>query len=301
MPINAGYEYFNAEKQYDQASTIEEKIAALEEMIRTSPGHKGAENLRAELRLRLKKLREKSERVKKTGKGAPGLKKEGFQVALLGMPNSGKSSLLEALTNARSASSPHPFTTHSPVVGTMDYKGVKSQIVDLPSVGNSTFDIGIVNTADCVALVIDSLDDIPRLEVLLARSIGKKLIVFSKIDLMTPDELRKLKARCSSKKIELLFCSSVSGEGIDELKQAIFRVMNKIRVYTKEPGKQPSAVPVVLPPKSTVRDVAESIRNGFSKQVSEARVTGPSAAFAHQKVGLGHVLKDLDTVEFKTR
>ena len=72
--------------------------------------------------------------------------------------------------------------------------------------------------------------------------------------------------------------------------------MNKIRVYTKEPGKARSEVPILLPSKSKVNDIAESIFHGFSKRVKETRITGPSAKFANQKVGLAHELKDMDVV-----
>ena len=60
MPINANYEYLEAEKKYLQAQGLDEKIKCLGELIKTSPGHKGAENLRAELRLRLKKILKKA-------------------------------------------------------------------------------------------------------------------------------------------------------------------------------------------------------------------------------------------------
>ena len=101
MPINADHEYIAAEKRYLQAGSLEEKIACLEDLIRKAPSHKGAENLRAELRTRLKKLKQKLEKGKKTGKGKKGIRKEGYQVALVGKTNSGKSLLLRKLTNAK--------------------------------------------------------------------------------------------------------------------------------------------------------------------------------------------------------
>jgi hypothetical protein len=76
--------------------------------------------------------------------------------------------------------------------------------------------------------------------------------------------------------------------------------MHVIRVYTKEPGKSPSPIPVILKEGSTVRDVAESILKGFSQRVKETKITGPSSKFPNQIVGLNHVLKDKDIVEFKT-
>src|SRR3989344_3373069 len=102
MPLNAGYEYVNAEKQYARAVTLDEKITALEEMIRAAPKHKSSEHHVAELKNRLRRFIEKKEKNKKIGKPSiKGIKKEGFQVVLLGFTNSGKSSLLAKLTNAR--------------------------------------------------------------------------------------------------------------------------------------------------------------------------------------------------------
>ena len=74
MPINAGHEYFEAEKKYLAAQTLEEKIAALRELIKTAPKHKSSENLLAELKTRLKKFIEKSEKSASVGKGKKGIR-----------------------------------------------------------------------------------------------------------------------------------------------------------------------------------------------------------------------------------
>lgn len=301
MPINAGYEYFNAEKVYNDAKTPEEKIIALEELIRKAPKHKSSENLLAELKTRLKKLREKSERMRKMGGGSKrGVKKEGYQVVLLGLPNSGKSALLARLTNARPEISPHPYTTLEPILGTMDYEGVRAQIVDQASIGNGAFDVGLLNNADCVLEVVEKLEDLPELEKFLNRSVARRIIVINKIDSMSDNELRRLNDRCKSKKLDYVLVSALSGQGLEELKKKIFGGMGVIRVYMKEPGKPASNIPAVLPSGSSLKDVAESIFHGFAKKVKETRVTGPSAKFANQKVGLAHVLKDRDIVEFHT-
>ncbi len=299
MPINAGYEYFNAEKIYLAAKTLDEKIVALEGMIRAAPKHKSSENFVAELKTRLKKFLEKKEKGKKVGKGKAGIKKEGYQCALIGMPNSGKSSLLGAMTNAKPSVSIHPFTTRVPELGTMDYYGVRAQIVDLPSIGSPNFDSGIANNADCLLVVINKIEEIAEIEKVLTRATGKKIIVFTKIDLLSSEERRKLEDRCRSKRIGVNFVSS-NGEGILDLKKRIFESMNMIRVYMKEPGKAASNIPAVMPIGSTVKDVAEGIFHGFSKKVKETRITGPSGKFMNQKVGIGHELKDRDVVEFHT-
>jgi small GTP-binding protein len=302
MTINAGYEYFNAEKKYDQAKTIEEKVAALEEMIRAAPKHKSSEKFVAELKNRLRRLLDKKEKAKSAGKTTKkAIRKEGFQCVLIGFTNSGKSSLLTKLTNAKPRIDSYAFTTRVSEVGTMDYYGVKSQIIDMPSIGSDAFDIGTINTADCIIIIITSLDEIEKIKPLLHKSTGKIIIAVNKIDILPSEQLRKLQETIKSRKIPGILISAETGAGIEELKEKIFQSMNSIRVYTKEPGKPSSPIPIVLKHGSTVKDVAESILKGFSKKVKESRVTGPSSKFPNQIVGLDHALKDRDIVEFKTR
>lgn len=302
MPINASYEYFNAEKVYLQAKTLEEKIKALEEMIKVAPKHKSAENLLKELRTRLKKFKEKQEKAKTTGKTTKrGIKKEHFQCILLGLPNTGKSSLLATLTNAQPKITPYPFATSYPELGTMDYEGVKAQIVDMPSIGSENLDQGLINTADCLLIVIESLNDLEKITPYLIKSTGKKIILINKSDLLSHEEQRKLEATIKSKKLSALITSTITKQNIEQLKEKIVLLMYVIRIYTKEPGKPVSKIPVVLPENATVKDVAESILKGFSQKIKETRLTGPSSKFPNQKVGLAHVLKDKDIVEFHTR
>jgi len=302
MPINASYEFINAEKEYLKAKDLEEKITCLEDMIRKAPGHKGAENLRAELRVRLKKFKDKLEKGKKSGKGRKGIKKEGYQVALVGFTNSGKSSLLGKMTNAKPIFSSVEFTTKEADIGTMNYEGVKAQIVDLPSFKSKNFDHNVVNGADCLLIVVDNFEDIKKADEFLERTRGKRIVVVNKIDLLSANEKRKLDAKCKAKRLKnFVLVSANSEEGVVDLKKRIFEGMKVIRIYTKEPGKEKTRDPIVLPDGSNVKDVAENIYKGFSRQIKETRLTGPSAKFSNQKVGLKHKLKDKDVIEFHSK
>ena len=302
MPINAGYEYFEAEKVYLQAQTLDERISALEEMIRKAPKHKSSENFVAELKTRLKKFLEKKEKQKKSGKTSKkGIKKEGFQFVLLGLPNSGKSSLLKKLTNAHPIISPHPFSTRFPELGTFDFQGIKAQIIDLPSIGSEFFDIGIVNTANSLLIVLDSPSDLAKVAPYISRATKNQIILISKSDLLSSEQLRKLEATLKSKYKDALPISIIDNYNIEKLKSLMLSRMNIVRIYTKEPGKPSTKEPIVLPVGATVKHVAEKILKGFSAKIKETRLTGPSSKFPNQKVGLSHVLKDLDIVEFHTK
>jgi len=296
---NQGPEYFSAEKKYLVAKSTEEKIYWLQEMIRNFKKHKGSEKMQAELKNRLRKFKEKIEKGKKVGKGKKGIRKEGYQVALVGKTNSGKSLLLSKLTNAKPIVSDHEFTTSGPELGTMNYEGVKAQIVDLPSIGSKEFDYNIVHTADCLLVIISRLDDLKEVEDFLGKILGERIVVINKVDRLNSNEKRKLEATCRSKRLNCVFVSSLDSQGMDSLKKKIFEIMRVIRVFTKEPGKPKNEDPVVLKSGSTVKDVAETIYKGFSTQVKETRLTGPSGKFTNQKVGMSHVLKDKDVVEFR--
>ncbi|MFH1425679.1 MAG: GTPase [archaeon] len=302
MPINAGHEYLKVEKEYLNSDSLEDKIYWLEEMIRAAPKHKGSENLLKELRIRLKKFNEKLEKGRKKSGGRKGIRKEGYQFVLVGKTNSGKSSLLNRLTNSNSKVGEFMFTTREPVVGTFQFEGISAQIVDIPSVGCEQFDVGLVNNADSLLIVVEDLAELSEIEEWIKRSRGKRIIVVNKIDELSENEKKKLIARLKSKRIDGFVVSAKAGDGIEELKGRLLRETGMIRIYLKEPGKNVNKnKPLVLERESTVRDVAEHILKGFFRAVKRVKISGPSSKFAGQVVGLKHKVRDLDVVEFHTR
>jgi uncharacterized protein len=304
MPINAHPEYLAAEKEYFLAQTPEEKLKALEKMISVVPGHKGAEKLRAELKTRYKKLKEKITKEQKSKKGGSkaGIKKEELQVAIIGFTNTGKSSLLQILTNAISEVGDYPFKTKKPIVGMMNYYGTRIQIIEIPSIESEYYDRGIVNNADVILILITKIEQIDLIKKELDKARGKIIIVFNKIDLLGDNEKRKVYSTFQSKKYNFILISIKNQENIKELKDKIFSNFNKIRVYTKEPGKEVNKErPLILEPNSSVQDAAKQIIRNFSNSIKEIKIWGPSSKFSGQKVGLKHKLKDLDIIEFKTK
>ena len=135
MPTNVTAEYAAAELKFQKAKTVEEKIAALKEMLATVPKHKGTENLVKELKKRLAKLKSKAEKqsVAKKHERFSVSKTGDALIVLTGFTNTGKSLLLSKLTNAKPKIENYAFTTEDLEIGIFDLEGAKLQVVELPA------------------------------------------------------------------------------------------------------------------------------------------------------------------------
>ncbi len=150
-----------------EARTPEEKLRALQEFLSSIPDHKGSAKLRAHVKHQIAVLRRliEEQRARRRGGGGPSfaVEKEGAaQVVLLGWPNSGKSSLLRALTNAKPEVSEQPYTTQLPVPGMMEFEDLKFQLVEAPSLRGLERDaatLSLARNADALALVVDLSSD----------------------------------------------------------------------------------------------------------------------------------------------
>jgi hypothetical protein len=328
MPANLPPEYFDAEKRFRQASSPAEKVLALEELIATIPKHKGTDKLRGDLRRKLSQLRKEAETLRRSRKGGRGdlyvIEKEGAaQVALVGFPNSGKSSLLASLTNATPVIADYPISTLAPLPGMMPYEDIQIQLVDLPPIGNESTDgwvSGILRITDALLLVLDSTEDLESQADLLIEQFGRWRIYIieshfinsgSSIGVFKRAILVSNKKDCPGAEENFIrlneryghhcLCISVSAlkkENLEELKRYIFETSRIIRVYSKPPGKEPDlSTPFTIPSGSTILDLAEAIHKDFVPNLQYARIWG-SARFDGQRVDKKYLLKDKDIVEF---
>jgi hypothetical protein len=147
---------------------LPEKIQAIKDELKKTKVNKATEHHVGLLKAKLAKLRREIEETEDSKGGGSGgsfdIKKSGdVSVALVGLPNVGKSTLLNQLTNARSKVAPYQFTTLTVVPGMMEYKGARIQILDLPGIikgaasgkGLGKRVLSVVRGVDLVILILD--------------------------------------------------------------------------------------------------------------------------------------------------
>ena len=323
MPTNLPPQYFDAEKRFRAAKTTPEKVVALEAMLAIMPHHKGTDKLRAGLRKRLSKLRDEQEQRKGGSRGALfSVKREGAgQMALVGVPNAGKSQLVAALTNAEPEVGDYPFTTQRPQAGMAPFENIQIQLVDLPPLSaehTEHWAFNIMRGADALLLVLNlSQDPVTELETILEILKGQRicllghaqddaepgsyikrwLVVGNKADLPASEENAAIFQELYGERFPLTMLSAKEGAGVEGLRGRIFALLDCLRVYSKRPGHEADlSAPVILQQGSTVLDLAKDIHKDFFAKFQYARIWG-SGKFDGQRVQRDYRLQDGDIIE----
>lgn len=323
MPANLPPQYYEAEKVYKQAKTPQEKIAALENMLAIMPKHKGTDHLKAEIRGRIARLHQAQIKKITPHRTSFSIDREGGgQIVLTGLTNSGKSSLLSALTNAAPAVGDFAFTTQTATPGMMGFEDIQIQIIDTPSlseVSHHWWLPQLLRSADGLALVIDLshdpvlqiesiLDYLARMKIFHLRDesihdepgvIHKPMLVIcNKDDLSNTESSYAEAANTYSAVLQIASCSVKSKFGIEEIRHKLYELLDVIRVYTKAPGeKAEMAKPVILPAGSNVLDAGNALHRDFGTRLKYARIWG-SGKHEGIMVKRDHILADGDVIEF---
>jgi len=391
MPTNLTAEAKHKWGEVSAAKNPREKLQLLQEFLSLVPKHKGTSKLCVQVKKQIATLRKEIEEKKRRriGKGGPKffIEKEGAaQVALIGLTNVGKSSLLVTVTNAKVEVSPNPYTTKEPVPGMFAYEDIQFQILEAPALMKGSADgkawgpqtLALARNADGLIVMVDLtqdpvrqlsliLDEMEKARILVSRpkarveverkSMGVGLrtiligrlvdctfrdiekvlksyrimdavvkiygevtldevenaifesttykpavIVANKMDFEGSEENLKLLEAFVNGKLPIITVSCKTRQGLSRLGETLFKALNIIRVYTKEPNeKEFSKRPFILRKDATVYDLAKSIHSDFSEKFSYAKVWSKRLVFSPQKVGSTFVLENGDVVEIHVK
>jgi ribosome-interacting GTPase 1 len=128
------------------------------------------------------------------------------------------------------------------------------------------------------------------------------IIVANKTD--TTEAMKNLKEleRFMGDQVPIVPVSCKTRSGLDKLGAEIFKALEIIRVYTKEPNERaPSPKPFFLKKNAIVSDLAKLVHSDFIKRFSHARVWSKRLTFSPQKVGSTFILEDKDIVELHAK
>jgi ribosome-interacting GTPase 1 len=327
MPANLTQQYLKAEEAYRRAASVEEELKCLQVMLQEIPKHKGTDHLQADLKAKIAKAKKEVQAERSTGKKTRGLRipRQGAGTAvILGGPNAGKSQLLAAMTRATPEVAPYPFTTQVPMPGMMPWEDVMVQLIDTPPVTADymeTYTQGLIRQADLVLLVVDLGADggIEQCQEVLERlaatktrlatksalgeedvglSFTQTFVLPNKIDLPDAADRLALLHELLPMEFREFVISAQERIGLEPLRDAIYRAMDVIRVYTKLPAaKEPDMDrPFTIRRGSQLIDLAAEVHKDYAEHLKFARVWG-EAVHDGTPVKGDYVLHDKDVVE----
>jgi uncharacterized protein len=327
MPANLTPTYLKAEEEYRRATTAEEELECLQKMLQEIPKHKGTDHLQADLKSKVAKLKKELAAERTSGKKGRGFRipRQGAGTAvILGGPNAGKSRLVGRLTNAAPEVAPYPFTTTTPAPAMMPFEDVSVQLVDTPPITADYFDsnlYGVLRAADLALLMVDlgNDDGIEQCQAVLTRlsqgrtrlasrsyldendaglSYTQTFLVPNKIDLPEAPERLNLLHELLPLDFTEYVISAEHGRNLETLREAVYRSLDVVRVYSKLPSAKEADHdrPFTLKRGSMLIEMAGQVHKDFLEQLKFARVWGTAVHDGTQVKG-DYVLHDKDVVE----
>ncbi len=284
-----------------------ERIRVVRELLAELPDYRNGPyaDLRKSLLAEIEDTRVRSSAVQRD---SIAVRREGAaQIALVGPPNVGKSSLLQSLSRIQIKTGDYAFTTLRPVPALTRVGGVLVQLVEIPGLiegaaedrGGGRALLGVLRSADAIAYCARADADPREIEIVMAEVAAAgldkpSLVVATRADEAPPGAIERLKAVVPT--YEIVAASILDDASLNAVREAIWRLTGLIRVRLRANGVTEDE-PLALEPGSTVLTVADAIHHELADAFTGARVWGPSVRFEGQRVGRDHVVVDGDAVE----
>ena len=283
------------------------RVAAIQALLSELPGYRNGPyaDLRKWLESELDRTRV---RAKVTHRDSLQVRREGAaQIALVGPPNAGKSSLLQALSDIQIKTGDYAFTTLRPVPALTRIGGVLVQLVEIPGLiegahedrGGGRALLGVLRNADAIVFCHAANDAPAALEVV-RREVAAAGIQKPSIVIRTKADELGVRVDAPAGDDDPLSVSVLDDASLDHLREAIWRLTGLIRVFPERDGGRDDE-PFALRSGATVADLADRVHHDLGARATGARIRGPSARFDGQLVGRGHVLREGDVVEILMR
>jgi len=287
-----------------------ERVRELRAILKELPGYRNGPY--ADIRRWvLDQIEETQKRSHVIQRDSIAIRREGVaQVALVGAPNAGKSSLLHALSHVQIKIGDYAFTTLRPVAALTRIGGVLVQLVEIPGLlsgaaegrGGGRALLGVLRGADAIVYCQDivgpyaALQDV-RNEIALAEIDLPSMLAATKMDEANEGDLAALQVAVPD--LPVVGVSIIDDESLVALKEAVWKLTGLIRVYLRH-NKQVDEEPLAMERGATILDIATKVHKEFGATCRGARIWGPSARFDGQHVGREHPVQDGDSVEIIT-
>jgi uncharacterized protein len=284
-----------------------ERIRELREILADLPGYRNGPyaDIRKWVESQLEQTRTRKRVVHRD---SIAVRREGAaQIAFVGPPNAGKSSLLQALSAVQIKTGDYAFTTTRPVPAVTRIGGVLVQLVEIPGlIGGASEDrgggralLGVLRTVDAIVYCTRATGDPADLRVVLdevaAAGIEKPAVVAAtRADEADEAAIGRLAEALPG--LPVVAVSVLDDASLERFRSAVWALTGLIRVYLRK-GLDTDPEPLALEPGATVADVADAVHHDLRAAFTGARVWGPSARFDGQRVGRDHAVLDGDVVE----
>jgi ribosome-interacting GTPase 1 len=303
MKIHHDIEFMKLRKRLKHPENLAERARLLEQLVALKPRDPKNRHLQRGFREELESLRAKKRQHRHHVQSPYAGLNFKRVLALVGRTNTGKSCLLAALTGTEPEVSPNEFTTFQPEYGLTLCKDVPVGVVEVPALFDGDSDpakLRFVRSCDALCVCCRKREDfdfaVERLNEMMV-SLAPNPEAEHR-DRALDEQVEKPGMVAAWEELPDMGLPHARIDDPEQVRTASYPLLGVKRFYTMRHGKV-EGKPLVFPARAevTIADFAAKLHKKFKDRVKRARVSGPSAKFDNETVGLDHLLLDGDHIE----